>query len=141
MRHRKRDIKLGRSSSHRKALIAHLVVGLIKEQSIKTTLAKAKLSRRVAEKMVTLGRRDGTPAQRLAARRQAVSTLMQTKTVEKAIKTLFEDIVPQFGDRQGGYTRIIRLGLGSSDVSEMVILEWVGLAPKVKKTDTDEAAA
>ena len=131
MRHKVRDKKLGRSSSHRKALMASLVCHLIEEKRIKTTLMKAKEARRVAEKMVTLGLK-GT----LAARRQAISTLHRPERVA----TLFDDIAPQFKERPGGYTRITKLGQRSSDGSEMAILEWVGVdAPdKTRKTEKKE---
>jgi large subunit ribosomal protein L17 len=117
MRHRKLDTKLGRSSAHRKALMASLVCNLIEQGRITTTVTKAKQARRIADKMVTLGRK-GT----LAARRQAISALQRTDRVGK----LFADVVPQFEGRQGGYTRIVKLGKRSSDGSEMAILEWVG---------------
>jgi len=134
MRHQVRDKKLGRSSSHRKALMASLVCHLIEEKRIKTTLMKAKEARRVAEKMVTLGLK-GT----LAARRQAISTLRRPERVA----TLFDDIAPQFKERPGGYTRITKLGQRRSDGSEMAILEWVGVdAPdKTRKTEKVDAEA
>lgn len=134
MRHRKLDKKLGRSSSHRKALVASLVCNLIEEKRIKTTLSKAKVASRVAEKMVTLGR-SGT----LASRRQAISELRQVKAVRK----LFDEIAPIFDGRNGGYTRITKLGRRSSDSSEMAVLEWVDIkAPdkKRKKKAEDEKA-
>ena len=131
MRHKVKDKKLGRSSSHRKALMASLVCNLIEEKRIKTTLMKAKESRRVAEKMVTLGLK-GT----LAARRQAIVTLRRPERVA----ILFDEIAPQFKDRPGGYTRITKLGQRRSDGSEMAILEWVGVdAPdKTRKTEKKE---
>ena len=131
MRHKVKDKKLGRSSSHRKALMASLVCNLIEEKRIKTTLMKAKESRRVAEKMVTLGLK-GT----LAARRQAIATLRRPERVA----ILFDEIAPQFKDRPGGYTRITKLGQRRSDGSEMAILEWVGVdAPdKTRKTEKKE---
>ncbi len=127
MRHQVRDKKLGRSSSHRKALMASLVCHLIEEKRIKTTLMKAKESRRVAEKMVTLGLK-GT----LAARRQAIATLRRPERVA----TLFDEIAPQFKERPGGYTRITKLGQRYSDGSEMAILEWVGVDAPDKKRKT-----
>lgn len=134
MRHQVRDKKLGRSSSHRKALMASLVCHLIEEKRIKTTLMKAKEARRVAEKMVTLGLK-GT----LAARRLAISTLRRPERVA----TLFDEIAPQFKERPGGYTRITKLGQRRSDGSEMAILEWVGVAvaDKTRKTEKKEAEA
>ena len=116
MRHRKRTVKLGRTSAHRNELLANLVCALIDNKRIKTTLPKAKAARSLAEKMVTLGKK-GT----LASRRQAISTLKQTGSV----KELFDSIAPSFAERAGGYTRIVKLGRRISDSSEMVLLEWV----------------
>jgi len=116
MRHRKKTVKLGRTSAHRNELLANLVCALIDNKRIKTTAPKAKAARSLAEKMVTLGKK-GT----LAARRQAISTLKN----EKSVKELFEAVAPTFADRNGGYTRIIKLGRRISDSSEMVLLEWV----------------
>src|SRR3954453_22206910 len=101
MRHLKRTAKLGRTSSHRTAMLANMVCSLIKHKRIKTSLAKAKAARSVAEKMVTLGKR-GT----LSTRRLAVARLHQ----EDAVKILFAEIAPAQKDRHGGYTRIIKLG-------------------------------
>src|SRR5437899_1809554 len=100
MRHRKRTAKLGRQFEHRNAMLANLVCSLIKHRRVTTTLAKAKAARSVAEKMVTLGK-SGT----IHHRRLAVARLHQ----EDAAKILFKDIAPGFKDRNGGYTRIIRL--------------------------------
>ena len=116
MRHRVSKIKLGRRGAHRDSMLANQVCSLIKERRIKTTLSKAKVTRSLAEKMVTLGKK-GT----LAARRKAASTLKQ----EAQVKVLFDEIAPGFADRSGGYTRITKLGPRMSDASEMVILEWV----------------
>ena len=116
MRHLKKTVKLGRTGAHRDAMLANQVCSLIVERRIKTTLAKAKATRTLAEKMVTLGK-----AGTLAARRQAIATLKQPAQV----KALFEKIAPGFADRAGGYTRITKLGQRKSDASEMVILEWM----------------
>ncbi|MDA3797903.1 MAG: 50S ribosomal protein L17 [Kiritimatiellae bacterium] len=116
MRHRKSTKRLGRSSSHHKALLASLSCGLIKQKKIKTTLMKAKLAKSFSEKMVTLGKADT-----LASRRKAIAKLRQ----EDAVKILFSEIAPTFKDRDGGYTRIVKLGRRRSDGSEMAILEWV----------------
>ena len=121
MRHRLKTIKLGRTSSQREALLSGQVCSLIQEKRITTTLAKAKATRSLAEKMVTLGKK-GT----LAARRQAVSKLHN----KEAVKELFSNVAPVFAERQGGYTRIMKLGRRSSDSSEMAILEWVETAVK-----------
>jgi large subunit ribosomal protein L17 len=116
MRHLNRTAKLNRTGAHRDALLANQVCSLIVSRRIKTTLAKAKATRSLAEKMVTLGKR-GT----LAARRQALAVIHQPEQV----KVLFETIAPGFAGRNGGYTRITKLGPRMSDGSEMVILEWM----------------
>jgi large subunit ribosomal protein L17 len=116
MRHLKRTAKLGRTSEHRKALLANLVCSLIKHKRITTTLAKAKAARSVAEKMVTLGKHGTVHDRRLAAAR-----LHQ----EDAVKILFNEISPVQKDRRGGYTRIIKLNQRQGDASQLAILEWV----------------
>ena len=120
MRHRKRTVKLGRESAHREAMLAGQVCDLIHCRRITTTLAKAKATRSLAEKMVTLGK-SGT----LASRRRALSKLRRIDRV----KELFDEIAPTFAERQGGYTRIMKLGPRGSDGAEMVILEWVESKP------------
>ena len=132
MRHRKKTIKLGRTSEHRAALLSSLVCNLIARKRIVTTVPKAKAARSYAEKMVTLGKR-GT----LASRRQALSKLRKVD----AVSELFTAVAPAFKDRQGGYTRIMRLQKRASDSSEMAILEWVNyipVAPKKKKPAKDD---
>ena len=119
MRHRKDDKKLGRSGSHRRALVASLVCGLIQEKRIRTTLPKAKIARRAAEKMITLARHDT-----VAARREAVAKLRR----KNCVRELFNTIAPQYEGRRGGYTRIVRLGARAGDGAEMAMLEWVDLA-------------
>jgi len=116
MRHQKKTVKLGRTAEHRKALLANQVCSLIEHQRIKTTLAKAKAVRPLAEKMVTLGKK-GT----LHARRTAIATLRQADSVKK----LFDDIAPRTTDRNGGYTRIVKLGARKSDSAPMAFIEWV----------------
>jgi large subunit ribosomal protein L17 len=120
MRHRRAGKKLGRDSAHRKALYSNLAGGLIEHGRIKTTLAKAKAVKPVAEEMITLGRRGD-----LAARRQALAFLRSNDVVH----TLFADIAPRFEDRPGGYTRIVRLGPRYGDSAEMVYLELVDYVP------------
>jgi large subunit ribosomal protein L17 len=100
------------------------VCNLIEHKRILTTLAKAKIARRIAEKLVTVAR-----AGTLAARRSALTVLHQEKHVTK----LFDEIVTQFEGRQGGYTRILKIGSRQSDSSEMVLLEWVGIKPRERK--------
>lgn len=119
MRHRKKTVKLGRSQAHRDALLANQVCSLIIHQRIRTTLAKAKATRPLAEKMVTLGKK-GT----LHARRTAAAYLHQAD----AVKKLFEEIAPRSATRAGGYTRIIKLGARKSDSAPMAVLEWVDTA-------------
>jgi large subunit ribosomal protein L17 len=121
MRHQKKTVKLGRTAEHRKALLANQVCSLIEHQRIKTTLAKAKAVRPLAEKMVTLGKQGS-----LHARRTALAVLRQ----KDAVKKLFDDIAPRSADRNGGYTRIIRLGVRKSDAAAVAFLEWVD-APRV----------
>ena len=130
MRHRKKTVKLGRTSAHRNELLANLVCGLIEHRRIKTTLAKAKAARVLAEKMITLGKK-GT----LAARRQAIATLKQ----EQLVRVLFDEIAPGFKDRSGGYTRILKLGRRISDSSQMALLEWVEVIENHNETDQVEA--
>jgi large subunit ribosomal protein L17 len=124
MRHRKKTIKLSRTSEHRDALLSNLVCSLIAAKRVRTTLAKAKAARRLAEKMVTLGKK-GT----VDARRRAAATLRNGDQV----KVLFDIVAPAFKDRVGGYTRIIKLGRRASDSSEMSLLEWVNYIPQPPK--------
>ena len=116
MRHLNAGRKLNRSASHRRALFRNLVTALLERERIKTTDAKAKETRRLAERMITLGK-EGT----LAARRRAL-TFVQSRAV---VKKLFDDIAPRFKERNGGYTRIVKLGPRRSDSTEMVFLELV----------------
>jgi large subunit ribosomal protein L17 len=132
MRHKKKTVKLGRTSAHRDALMGTLVCSLISEKRIKTTLPKAKAARSLADKMVTLGKR-GT----LAARRQAISKLRRKRPVAE----LFDTIAPAYQDRQGGYTRILKLGKRAGDNAEMALLEWVDLSLGEAKTEKKEKKA
>jgi large subunit ribosomal protein L17 len=120
MRHRRSGRKLGRDASHRKALYANLTSALIEHGRIRTTAAKAKEVRPVAEQMITLGRRGGVPA-----RRQALKFLRSQDVVHK----LFSDVGPRFADRDGGYSRIVRIGPRLGDAAEMVYLELVDYVP------------
>ena len=135
MRHRNKTIKLGRTSEHRDALLSSLVCNLISAKRIVTTIAKAKSARSLAEKMVTLGKRGD-----LTARRRAIATLRH----DNHVATLFSTVAPAMKDRQGGYTRIMRIGRRASDSSEMAILEWVNYVPKApapKKEPKDASKA
>ena len=120
MRHHKAGRKLGRDASHRKALYANLTASLIEHGRIKTTVAKAKEVRPVAEEMITLGRRGDVPA-----RRQALKFLRSQDVVHK----LFSDVGPRFADRPGGYSRIVKLGPRQGDAAEMAYLELVDYVP------------
>src|ERR1043166_5467735 len=124
MRHQKKTLKLGLTAAHRKALLANQVCSLIEHQRIKTTLAKAKAVRPLAEKMVTLGKKGS-----LHARRTAMAVLRQ----KGAVKKLFEDIAPRSASRNGGYTRIIKPGQRKSDSAAVAFLEWVDAAEVVEK--------
>jgi large subunit ribosomal protein L17 len=116
MRHRRSGRKLGRDASHRKALYANLASALIEHGRIKTTVAKAKEVRPVAEQMITLGRRGD-----VHSRRQALKLLRSQDVVHK----LFSEVGPRFADRPGGYSRIVRIGPRQGDAAEMVYLELV----------------
>jgi large subunit ribosomal protein L17 len=120
VRHRRSGRKLGRDASHRKALYANLTSALIEHGRIKTTAAKAKEVRPVAEQMITLGRRGGVPA-----RRQALKYLRSQDVVHK----LFSEVGPRFADRPGGYSRMVRIGPRLGDAAEMVYLELVDYVP------------
>jgi large subunit ribosomal protein L17 len=128
MRHQKKTLKLGLTAAHRKALLANQVCSLIEHQRIKTTLAKAKAVRPLAEKMVTLGKKGS-----LHARRTALAVLRQ----KGAVKKLFEDIAPRAADRNGGYTRIVKLGARKSDSAPVAFIEWVD-APQVVEEPAPE---
>jgi large subunit ribosomal protein L17 len=121
MRHQRKTVKLGRSQAHRDALLANQVISLIEHSRIKTTLAKARAVRPFAEKLVTIGRKNT-----LHARRLALSYLLHNKD---AVRDLFDKVAPRTAGRQGGYTRIIKLGNRNSDAAEMAFLEWVDHAP------------
>jgi large subunit ribosomal protein L17 len=135
MRHLKSGSKLGRNPSHRRATLRNLVTGLIEHGRITTTLTRAKAARSVAERMITLGKRDT-----LQSRRQAAAFLMTPDATRK----LFGDVAPKFADRAGGYTRIIRAGVRVGDGAKVAILELIGYELKKKdkkdKTRKEEAA-
>ena len=117
MRHRKAGTKLGRNTSHRRALLRNLTTSLILEERVETTLPKARAIRPQVEKMITLGKRGD-----LAARRLAASYLMTREAVTK----LFDVIAPRMGDRQGGYLRIIKAGFRKGDGGEIAFIELLG---------------
>ena len=121
MRHHRSGKKLGRDSAHRKALYSNLTSALIEHGRIRTTEAKAKAVRPIAEQMITLGRRGD-----VHARRQALAYLRSQDVVHK----LFSDVGPRFSDRPGGYSRIVKLGPRQGDAAEMAYLELVDYVPR-----------
>ena len=120
MRHQRAGKKLGRDSSHRKALYSNLTCSLIEHGRIRTTEAKAKAVKPFAEQMITLGKRGD-----LAARRQAIAELRSQGVVHQ----LFADVAPRFAERPGGYSRIVKLGPRPGDAADMVYLELVDFEP------------
>jgi len=124
MRHLKAGSKLGRNPAHRRATLRNLVTNLIEKERIQTTLLRAKAARPLAERMITLGKRDS-----LHARRQAASFLMTPEAARK----LFADLAPRFSERPGGYTRIVRTGWRIGDGAETAILEFIGSELKKKE--------
>ncbi len=131
MRHRSKTAKLKRNASHRRALLANLACSLIDHGRIKTTLGKAKALRPVAEKLVTLAKRDD-----LHSRRLAIAFLRQKESVKK----LFSEVAPASKDRQGGYCRITKLGARMSDSAPMAIIEWVDRSTEADDEVVAEAA-
>lgn len=119
MRHGKSGKRLGRTGSHKKAMVRNMVTSLFEHERIVTTTPKAKEVRKVADKMITLAKRGD-----LHARRQALSFIRSRDVVAK----LFDEIQEQFADRNGGYTRIIQTGQRRGDCAPMAILELVGYA-------------
>ena len=117
MRHRNATLKLNRHPSHMRAMLANLVRGLLLHEAVSTTVPKAKAAQRVAEQMITLGKKNDLPA-----RRQAVATLHDKAVVKK----LFAEIAPKFSARIGGYTRVVRTGFRHGDGAPMAVLELVG---------------
>jgi large subunit ribosomal protein L17 len=116
MKHRKSVLKLNRTSSHRKAMFRNMVTSLFKHDSIKTTEAKAKGLRKIADKMITLAKRGD-----LHARRQALAVIREKDVVH----TLFNEVAEKFDSRHGGYTRIIKLGPRKGDVAPMAQIELI----------------
>lgn len=130
MRHRVKGKKLKRNTSQRMALLRNLVTSFLEKGRIKTTLAKAKATRPIAEKMITLAKKNTLHTRRLALR------FIYKKEV---VKKLFDELGPRFSERPGGYTRIVKIGPRAGDGAEMAILELVGTEFK-KKTKKKSAA-
>src|ERR1700744_58460 len=117
MRHRNAGYKLGRNTSHRRALLRNLVTSILLEDRVETTITKAKAARPHVEKLITLGKKGD-----VHARRQALSFL-QTR---EAVTRLFDTVAPRYGDRNGGYLRIIRTGFQKGDGAEKAFIELLG---------------
>lgn len=117
MRHLVKGKKLRRNTAHRKALLRNLVTSFLEKERMRTTLAKAKSARPLAEKMITLAKQDT-----LQARRRALKFIYKKPVVRK----LFEELGPRFSERPGGYTRIVKIGPRSGDGAEMAYLELIG---------------
>ena len=132
MRHRKDHRKLGRKREHRHALLRNLVTALFQYERIETTVAKAKETRRLAERMITFGKQGD-----LAARRHVARFVMKPDVVAK----LFSTIAPWYADRNGGYTRIVRLGHRLGDASETAYLELVKSVEQKERERADRIAA
>jgi large subunit ribosomal protein L17 len=141
MRHAIAHRKLGRTPGHRKALLRNMMNALVRSERIETTIAKAKEVRRLADKLITLGKKDTTHA-----RRRAFSLLSDKKNTQK----IFATLASRFAGREGGYTRIVRTGYRAGDGSEMAILEYLPAEEKMvkakkgkkkKKTETAKAGA
>ncbi len=130
MRHRKRVKKLGRDAEHRRAMLRNQVISLLRHGKIQTTLAKAKETRRWAEKMISLGRRGDLHARRLAR---------QFLVDRKITNFLFEEVAPRYKDRPSGFTRIYRLGRRRGDGAPMALLQLI--PPEEKKEEEKTAAS
>ena len=133
MRHRIQGKKLNRDSAQRKALLRNLVTSFLEKERIRTTLSKAKATRPLAEKMITLAKKNSLHSRRLALR-----YIYKREVVKK----LFDDVGPRFSERPGGYTRIVKIGPRAGDGAEMALLELVGteFKKKQKKKTTAEKA-
>ena len=131
MRHRNSGRKLSRNTSHRRALLRNLVTSFLEHGRLMTTLPKAKEIRPLAEKMITLGKRDD-----LHARRQVQAYVLK----ETIAKRVFDTIAPRFADRPGGYSRIIKLGYRKGDGADLAIIELIGSELEVKQAERAEKA-
>jgi len=136
MRHLKVGRQLSRSTSHRKAMLSNLAISILDKERVQTTLAKAKEVRRVVERLITYGKKGGLHAIRLAARKMRIR-----RNNRHVLTKLFTTIGPMFKDRQGGYTKIIKLGTRKGDNAELALIELVGrkieVPPVVEKSEKD----
>jgi len=127
MRHRKANRKLGRTSTHRLAMLANMAAALIKHEQIRTTLPKARELRPFVEKLITLGKRGG-----LHSRRLAISKVRDEVQVAK----LFDTLAARYADRKGGYTRVLKAGFRYGDAASMAVIELVDRDPAAKGQDS-----
>ncbi len=132
MRHRKGGFKLGRNTSHRRALLRNLVTSVILNDRIQTTITKCKAARPLVEKMVTLGKNGS-----VHARRQALAYLMTPESVDR----LFATVAPRYADRNGGYTRIVRVGKRQGDNAEVAYIELLGAEQELSEKAQKRADA
>ncbi|HEX3570060.1 MAG TPA: 50S ribosomal protein L17 [Acidobacteriaceae bacterium] len=132
MRHRNAGYKLGRNTSHRRAVLRNLVTSVILMDRIETTLTKCKASQPLIERMITLGKRGN-----VHARRQALAYLMTPDSVDR----LFATVAPRYGDRNGGYTRITRKGPRQGDAAEMAYIELLGAEKELNEKQQKRAEA
>lgn len=136
MRHRRTTPKLGRTAAHRDSMLRNMVTDLLRHERVKTTTVKAKALRPVAERLITLGKRET-----LHARRHAARVIRDDLVVRK----LFAEIAPRYAERPGGYTRIVKIGIRPGDATEMAVIELVQAeakaAPKRKKRGGPKTAA
>lgn len=132
MRHRKGGFKLGRNTSHRRALLRNLVTSIILNDRVHTTITKAKASKPLVEKMITLGKNGS-----VHARRQALAYMMTPESVDR----LFNTVAPRYAARPGGYSRIVRTGVRQGDASEMAYIELLGAEQELNEKAEKRAEA
>lgn len=132
MRHRNAGFKLGRNTSHRRATLRNLVTSIITMDRIETTVTKAKASKPLVERMITLGKRGD-----VHARRQAAAYLLTTESVDR----LFAVVAPRYGSRNGGYTRVTRTGARKGDAAEMAFIELIGAEQELSEKAQKRAEA
>ena len=132
MRHRNAGFKLGRNTSHRRAMLRNLVTSIILNDRVETTITKCKASKPLVEKMITLGKRGD-----VHARRQAAAYLMTPQAVDR----LFATVAPRYGSRAGGYSRVTRTGPRKGDASEMAFIELLGAEHELNEKAQKRAEA
>ena len=132
MRHRNAGFKLGRNTSHRRAMLRNLVTSIILMDRVETTITKCKATRPIVEKMITLGKRGD-----VHARRQAAAYLMTPESVDR----LFAVVAPRYGARNGGYLRIVRSGARKGDAAEMAFIELLGAEHELNEKAQKRAEA